>query len=171
MARPSKPKQGKAILLFTDVIGHGFSNAQLIADQYAANGYLTIVPDLFYGDAIPLNRPEGFDLQKWLGGAKAGGQGAGHGPDTVEPIAKAALKYLQETEGVKRIATVGYCIGAKYVVRSLAHGYGAHVGYVAHPSFVDADEIKAIKGPLSIAAAGMSVLARRAKHAKSVERA
>ena len=33
------------------------------------------------------------------------------------------------------------------------------VGYVAHPSFVEADELKAIKGPLSIAAAGTFGLA------------
>ena len=33
-------------------------------------------------------------------------------------------------------------------------GKGVDVGYMAHPSFVDADEVKALTGPLSIAAAG-----------------
>jgi dienelactone hydrolase len=32
----------------TDVIGHRFINAQLIADQLAANGYLVVMPDLFH---------------------------------------------------------------------------------------------------------------------------
>jgi dienelactone hydrolase len=50
------------------VIGHCFINAQLIADQFAANGYLVVMPDLFGGDPIPLNRPDGFDLMKWLNG-------------------------------------------------------------------------------------------------------
>ena len=35
----------------------------------------------------------------------------------------------------------------------MAKDQGIDVGYVAHPSFVDADEIKALTGPFSIAAA------------------
>ena len=50
------------------MIGHRFINAQLIADQFAANGYLVVMPDLFGGDPIPLNRPDSFDLMKWLNG-------------------------------------------------------------------------------------------------------
>ncbi len=52
----------------TDVIGHRFNNAQLIADQCAANGYFAMMPDLFDEDAIKMNRPDGFDIQKWLNG-------------------------------------------------------------------------------------------------------
>lgn len=36
----------------------------------------------------------------------------------------------------------------------MAEGKGVDVGYMAHPSFVDAEEVKALKGPLSISAAG-----------------
>jgi dienelactone hydrolase len=156
IARPQKPHSGKAVLILTDVIGHKLDNAQLIADQFAANGYLTIMPDLFHGDPISLNRPADFDMMKWLKGKEAGGDGPGHLPPRVEPLVTAALKHLKEKEGATRIATVGYCFGAKYVVLSLAKGYGADVGFVAHPSFVEADELKAIAGPLSIAAAGKS---------------
>jgi hypothetical protein len=44
-------------------------------------------------------------------------------------------------------------VQAKYAVRLLQPG-GCDVAYLAHPSFVEADELAAIKGPLSIAAAG-----------------
>ena len=142
------------MLIFTDVIGHRFVNAQLIADQFAANGYLTHMPDLFHGDAIPLNRPPDFDLQKWRFGAAGGGTGEGHQPARVEPVCKAAIKHLQEKESIKHLAVVGYCFGAKYVARALAKGAGADVGYVAHPSFVEDEELRKIAGPLSIAAAG-----------------
>lgn len=40
------------------------------------------------------------------------------------------------------------------MARFMAKGKGVDVGYMAHPSFVDADEIKALTGPLSISAAG-----------------
>jgi hypothetical protein len=48
---------------------------------------------------------------------------------------------------------------AKYVVRFLhpaEKGIGIDVGYVAHPSWVEASELSAIQGPLSISAAGLS---------------
>jgi len=134
------------VLILTDVIGHKFINAQLIADQFAANGYYVVMPDLFHGDPLQLNRPPNFDFMKWR---------AGHGNESVDPIVEAAIKELRK-QGVKTIGGVGYCFGAKYVVRYLKPGE-IDAGYIAHPSFVDADELKAIKGPLSIAAARMSL--------------
>ncbi|OMP89142.1 Protein AIM2 [Diplodia seriata] len=55
--------------------------------------------------------------------------------------------------GCERVGGVGYCFGAKYVVRNLHGGERIDAGFVAHPSFVDADELKGITRPLSIAAA------------------
>jgi dienelactone hydrolase len=60
--------------------------------------------------------------------------------------------------GFKKIGSVGYCFGAKYVTRfmgpSSSQGKGGiDVGYVAHPSFVNEEELQAIQGPYSIAAA------------------
>jgi len=134
------------VLIITDVIGHKFINAQLIADQFAANGYFVVMPDVFHGDPLELNRPAGFDFMKWLGA---------HGTQTVDPIVEAAVKEMRKL-GAKRIGGVGYCFGAKYVVRYLKPGE-IDAGYVAHPSFVEADELKAIKSPLSIAAASTSI--------------
>lgn len=48
-----------------------------------------------------------------------------------------------------------YTIQAKYVVRFLKPEEGkVDVGYIAHPGFVELEELSAITGPLSIAAAG-----------------
>jgi len=150
-AYPEDKQTANAILILPDVIGHEFINAQLIADQFAANGYFVVMPDLFEGDAIPLNRPEGFDIMRWL---KSGGVGGkGHGKDRVDPIVAAVIAEMRDNLGVKKIGSVGYCFGAKYVARFLAEGKGIDVGAMAHPSFVEADEIKAMVGPLSIAAA------------------
>jgi dienelactone hydrolase len=93
-------------LFLTDVIGI-FQNSKLMADQFAANGYYTIMPDLFNRDALPLNVPEGFDFNDWL----ANGTG-GHNPHStaaVDPIVDKAIKYLKEEKGIKKIGSVGYC--------------------------------------------------------------
>jgi dienelactone hydrolase len=104
------------------------------------------MPDLFRGDPIPLNRGAGFDVDAWR---------ARHTTDHTDPIVEAVIKELKSKYGVKRIGTVGYCFGAKYVARFLKAGV-TDAGYFAHPSWVTEDELKAIQGPLSIAAAGES---------------
>lgn len=47
---------------------------------------------------------------------------------------------------------MGYCFGAKYVVRGLGSGI-FDAGYVAHPAMVSTEELEAINGPLAVAAA------------------
>lgn len=86
-----------------------------------------------------------FDLGKWFGK---------HGTERVDPIAEATIRAMREKYGVEKLGGVGYCLGAKYVSRFLTSGKGLDAGYFAHPSLVTPDEIKAIAGPLSIAAAG-----------------
>lgn len=149
------------ILLLPDIIGHAFINSQLVADQFAANGYLVIMPDQFHGDAIPLNRPPELDLLKWLKGPP------GHLPDKVDPIIEACLKEMRDM-GCKKIGAAGYCFGAKYVVRHLRPG-NIDAGFCAHPSFVGNEELEAIKGPLSIAAAMIDYHFPPQKRAESEE--
>jgi len=153
LAEPASPSK-KGILILTDVIGHGFINVQLIADQFAANGYIVVMPDLFDGDPVPLNRPDGFDLTKWKREGRDG-QNKGHMPTTVDPIVDACLVEMRTQMGLEKIGAVGYCFGGKYVVRHLRPAEGkVDVGYTAHPSFVDEDELKDMRGPLAISAAG-----------------
>ncbi|KAL1958081.1 hypothetical protein VTO42DRAFT_5121 [Malbranchea cinnamomea] len=144
IAHPADRSTKRGILLLTDVIGHRFINAQLIADQFAANGYWVVVPDLFHGDALQLNRPPDFDFAAWL---------AVHSSERIDPVVKTAIEYMKQN-GCEKIGGVGYCFGAKYIVRFMREGQNKiDVGYLAHPSFVENEELSAIKGPLSISAA------------------
>jgi len=144
-----KAHQGVGILLIPDVIGI-WQNSKLIADQFAANGYLTLMIDVYNGDALSLtNRPAGFNLSDWI--AKGSDGKNPHTTETIDPIVLDGIKALKEEYGIQKIGGVGYCFGAKYVIRHYKNGIAA--GYVAHPSFVDEEELAAIGGPLAISAA------------------
>ncbi|KAK4221719.1 dienelactone hydrolase [Podospora fimiseda] len=166
LATPPEEKahKGVGILFLPDVIGI-WQNSQLTADQFAANGYLTLIVDTFNGDAISLNRPADFDFAGWL--QKGTGGNNPHTADAVDPIVLAGIKALKEDYGIEKIGAVGYCFGAKYVARHYKNGI--QVGYFAHPSFVDEDELSSITGPLSIAAAETDAIFPTEKRHKSEE--
>jgi dienelactone hydrolase len=77
-----------------------------MADRFASHNYLTVVPDLFKGDAIS---PAAFasgkvDLQEWL---------THHGTEFVDPIVDILLGYLRKDLKIEKLAGVGYCFGGK----------------------------------------------------------
>jgi hypothetical protein len=49
---PEDKSSQEAIIILTDIMGMDFNNVQLIADQFAANGYLVTVPDLLVSRAV-----------------------------------------------------------------------------------------------------------------------
>ncbi|KAI1074242.1 dienelactone hydrolase [Whalleya microplaca] len=161
---PAKAHKDAAILYIPDIISI-FQNSKLLADQYAANGYLTLIIDVFNGDALSLNRPGDFDFMKWLTQGTTGDNP--HTTEAVDPIVEEAIKYLKEEKGVKKLGAVGYCFGAKYVARH--YKSGIQVGYVAHPSFVDEDELEGFKAPLAISAAETDAIFPAEKRHRSEE--
>jgi len=161
---PEKEHRGVGLLYLPDVIGI-WTNSQLMADHLATNGYHTLVLDIFNGDALPLIRKPGFDFTRWL--AEGSGGKNPHTPIAVDPIVEAAIKTLKEDYGVTKIGALGYCFGAKYVIRHYKDGID--VGFVAHPSYVEEDELAAITGPLSIAAAETDSIFPADKRHKSEE--
>jgi len=158
-AYPENKSTQNAIIIVTDIFGHDFINAQLIADQFAANGYFVVMPDLFNKDPVPVDRPASFDLGAWL---------PKHSVPQVDPIVAATIKELRGPLGARRIGGVGYCFGGKYVVRFLKPGK-FDVAYTAHPSFVDEAELAAVQGPLAISAAETDTIFPTEKRHQSEE--
>lgn len=73
---------------------------------------------------------------------------------------------MQQTLGLDQIFATGYCWGGRYVFRFLAPSKGAEsvdAGFAAHPSLLQTDEIEAIGGPVSVAAADHDELMPAAK--------
>ncbi|KAL6412416.1 esterase/lipase [Ilyonectria robusta] len=91
-----KSSNGFGLIFLTDIIGHKFVNAQLIADQFAANGYTVLIPDLFHCDPVPLNADMAtFSLPDWMQG-KLGAKNIPHIAETVDPVVAASVKFLKE---------------------------------------------------------------------------
>jgi dienelactone hydrolase len=105
-----KEHKGVGILLLPDVIGI-WENSQLIADQFAANGYLTLLLDTFNGDALKLNRPADFDFMAWLSKGSDGNNP--HTKEAVDPIVLDGIQALKGEYGITKLGAVGYCFGAK----------------------------------------------------------
>ncbi|RYN33164.1 hypothetical protein AA0114_g12005 [Alternaria tenuissima] len=140
----SKTNSSNAILFISDIFGIPLLQNKLLADSYARAGYLTVIPDLFAGDAIPSDIPESqLNLTAWF---------PNHQPANVEPVIEKTIAYLRDDLGIQTIGAVGYCFGGRYVARFLAEGKGVDLGFTAHPSVLSNAEIAQIVNPISIAA-------------------
>jgi dienelactone hydrolase len=104
-----KARDGQGILFVPDVIGI-WQNSKLLADNFAAQGYTVLLPDIFNGDALKLNRTGDFDFAAWITKGSTGDNP--HTPPAIDPIIVNAIKTLKDL-GIKRIGAVGYCFGAK----------------------------------------------------------
>ncbi|KAL2264261.1 hypothetical protein VTK26DRAFT_9037 [Humicola hyalothermophila] len=143
----TEPRARAGVLYLTDVFGIALNENKLLVDSFARAGYLALAPDLFSGSPAPgdINVP-GFNTTEFL---------ARHGPDVTDPVVATALAYMRDELGVELVLAPGYCFGGRYVFRFLAGDREARVdaGFAAHPSMVGDDEIEAIAGPVSVAAA------------------
>ncbi|KAH7231228.1 uncharacterized protein BKA55DRAFT_524936 [Fusarium redolens] len=117
LATPPPDKAKKfAILFLPDIMGI-WKNSRLLSDEFASNGYLTLLLDTFNGDPLPVRAVvnDEVDIFKWLAGGSTGDNP--HNEPAVDPIVLDAIKFLREEYGVKKLGAVGYCFGAKYLVR------------------------------------------------------
>lgn len=112
----------KALLFLTDIFGVALVNSRLLADQFAAKGFPTFVPDYFDGDPVPVNQT-GFNMTAWsLRHTEA---------NTTVPLLK-VIDGLKNS-GVTKFAATGYCFGGRFIIR-LSQNDTITVGVTAHPS-------------------------------------
>ncbi|TDL26717.1 alpha/beta-hydrolase [Rickenella mellea] len=120
----------KAILYLPDVLGLSFKNAQLLADDFAKNGFQVYIPDYLNGDYVPPDfLGSNFDLNSWLGK---------HGADKTRPPLDKVVNALKE-KGITTFGATGYCFGGRYVF-DLAFDNVIKVAVVSHPSLLQVPE-------------------------------
>lgn len=115
----------------------------MIADEYAKAGFFVAIPDIFNGEPVALNPPEGFNLATdWF---------PRHTPEFTQPTVDKFVEAVYSKYNPKFATAIGFCFGAKYAVRLLGTGK-IQAASIFHPSFVTIEEIQEIKGPLLITA-------------------
>ncbi|KAF9457820.1 dienelactone hydrolase endo-1,3,1,4-beta-D-glucanase [Collybia nuda] len=114
----------RALLLLTDIFGLPLVNSKLMADDFAANGFDTFIPDYLNGDPVPVDDPT-FNMTAWL---------PNHTEAQTMPTLLAAIDGLKK-EGFKEFLSTGYCFGGLYSTR-LSQQNIVKVGTMAHPSLL-----------------------------------
>jgi len=100
------------------------SFAQLLADDYARNGFATYMPDYLNGDPITEEIYEN-SREAWFGR---------HSAEQTRPTLDAFIKGLQDN-GITNFGASGYCFGGRYVF-DLAFDHVIKVSVTAHPSLL-----------------------------------
>ncbi|KIJ65189.1 hypothetical protein HYDPIDRAFT_175207 [Hydnomerulius pinastri MD-312] len=128
----------KVVLFLPDVFGIELVNAQLLADDFAKNGFKVVAVDYLNEDAIPSDAMNSgnFDLMAWL---------ANHGADKTRPSLDKVIAALKE-QGVTSFGSTGYCFGGRYTF-DLAYDGVIKAAVVAHPSLLKVpDDLEKFKG-------------------------
>lgn len=122
VSKPDSSKaNGHAIIYGTDVFGYKLINARLIADTFAQQGYLCVIPDYLQNEPLPISLLELFEslptrsfLGKLAGYAQLIGAMFGlrswlkrhpesHAVDVVTQLSK----QLREQHGIKKVGFQG----------------------------------------------------------------
>ncbi|KZT70800.1 alpha/beta-hydrolase [Daedalea quercina L-15889] len=126
--------KSKVVLFLTDVFGIPLNNNKLLADDFARNGYRTVIPDYLHNDPVPedaFDAPGKFDIGAWA---------ANHGENVWKPVVDHVVAALK-AEGVTRIGTVGYCYGAPSAFY-LAYSNTSAVTVVTHPTRLNPESLQ-----------------------------
>jgi dienelactone hydrolase len=122
----------KVLLFLTDIFGPELINNRLLADDFANNGFKTVIPDIFNGDAAPadaMNPGSTWNLMEWFGK---------HGADATRPPLDKVIEGLKK-EGITTFGVLGYCFGGRYSFDLAFDGIPKAVA-VAHPSLLKIPE-------------------------------
>ncbi|KAF9010429.1 hypothetical protein BDZ89DRAFT_1143503 [Hymenopellis radicata] len=116
----------KVILFLPDVFGIPLPNNPLLVDDFARNGFKTILPDYLNGDPVPAAELEA-DLRypEVVCFALS---------DATRPVLDKVIAALKDA-GVTDFGATGYCFGGRYVF-DLAFDNAIKVGVASHPSLL-----------------------------------
>ncbi|KPI82509.1 hypothetical protein ABL78_8481 [Leptomonas seymouri] len=133
------------VVIVSDIFGM-LPNSRRMADVFAQQGYLAIMPDFFGKKAWDHDDwPTDFDSEKWKTFITWAGTFEVH-----RPRIDRAIQVLRKF-GVEKVGAVGMCWGAALSFLTAADG-SVDAVCTAHPSFFTAASVKAAKTPVLVMA-------------------
>lgn len=134
-------KTDKVLVIITDAFGNKLNNTLLVADQLADAGYQVYIPDILFGDCLE-KLDNTVNFQEWM---------TKHNKVATKSVVDKFMENLRKEFSPKFVGVIGYCFGAKYAVQQVHKTDGhADVCAIAHPSFVELEEVEAIGKSKSI---------------------
>ncbi|KZW03102.1 alpha/beta-hydrolase [Exidia glandulosa HHB12029] len=118
----------KAVLFLTDVFGIKFPNNQLLADDFARNGFAVYMPDYLHDDPITdsmFGDPNWNIGRDWF---------PTHTAEQTRPLLDKVIAGLRE-RGITTFGATGYCFGGRYSV-DLAFENAVKAIVISHPSLL-----------------------------------
>ncbi|KPA81850.1 endo-1-like protein [Leptomonas pyrrhocoris] len=141
VAGPLDSKAG--LICVSDIFGM-LPNSQRLADLFASQGYLVVMPDFFGKKAWSRDEyPPNYDSQKWKDFLAYASDFEYHKPRVTR-----AVQMLHKM-GCEKVGIIGLCWGAALSFQAAADGTVDSV-CTAHPSFFNADSVKAAKTPVLV---------------------
>lgn len=167
LVQPSSPPPWPAVIVLHPVAGVT-SQIEDIVRGFAADGYLTLAPDLYTNDAgyqkidsadviLALGSPRepGFEermmripeprrtavraAREWMSNRPKA-----HHADGV----RGTFHYLDGRDDVDKIGAIGYCMGGQYVGKLATQGVDLAAGVIFYGASPALDEVANIRGPL-----------------------
>jgi dienelactone hydrolase len=147
------------------VFGYEFKNVRLLADQYAKAGFYCYIPDLFDGDALPIDFLQSVEppmkvrenlsmIEKAKNavtvGATLGPWMLKHREAIVQPQIDSFIRAVKSVPGTGKVGVIGFCWGGRYAI--LAAAGNADASYACHPSLLTLPaDLEVVQKPLSLA--------------------
>ena len=143
----SLPRSGKGpgIVLLQEIFGVN-QHIRNVADQYAADGYVVLAPDLFWREGAHIELA--YDGDGWKRAVELMNA---TDVDRAQADIAATVKVLRglDAVGAHKVASVGYCFGGKLSYLTLANGLvDAGVCYYGGGIQNGLDRADQIKGPM-----------------------
>lgn len=176
VAEPESHSKAKSIVFLTDLFGWELPNVRLLADEYARAGFYAYIPDILFGDSVPIDYLQNIEpplkaqenlslVDKAKNAAVVptvlGPWMVKHREAVTRPLVDGFINTVRMIPGTNTIGAIGFCFGGRYAILQ-AHGRsmdgdgssigGVDAAYACHPSMISIPgDFEAVTKPLSIA--------------------
>ncbi|PRP78390.1 hypothetical protein PROFUN_13802, partial [Planoprotostelium fungivorum] len=171
VAKPRDGNKKKSLLFITDIFGWEISvserasNARLLADEYAKEGFYVYVPDFFENDSFPIEhlkviaplpsdpKAEGLIetvIDKGPTMAQFGVWSVKHRESVVRPLMDKVIDSIWSDPQTSSLFVIGFCWGGYHSTVLAQEGTKVDAAIACHPAGVDGKILEKLTKPYSL---------------------